>query len=450
MLDVNLFEFTSNYFMNKECSAMVEMMEGVDNSLKELYNAMFNSDNPITELETVESYEDEDDGEVKFDSPVNEVVRESNGTFKISREVVFNDEDIKRRAEKYTESCVNDFPDSMYHLSNEEVLAKDKFMGQYRKIISNRTKINNLAAFIKVYREIYKFVEMIASDEQSNPLFTKEEFISKFLSGELKIDSIPRIKYTGKSKGVNWKAIEQLCIHYDEEIPISFFKKSEQIDILEEMNENNEDKEELIAQNLQDCMEMVEGISQDEAYGDVKSFKGLGKLVGDANKKAYKVPESRTKFAYDINMNDMDIINKLDKKRKYRGADVPQFTGNLMDDDEYNLYMYNLKEWEDEYIFADESTSKNPVSLEESYMSKYKRILEDAGYNVRAMKAYREKDNRKELKKRAKKKEKKLKKKLSEIYYSQQEYKKAKSDSKKKKKKHDDEFDIDMTFKGMK
>ena len=423
-----------------------EMTSGVDSSLKELYDAMFNSDNPITELDTEEVYEDEDDGEVKFDSPTREVVRDSNGAFKLSQEIVFNDEDIKRRAEKYTTSCVNDFPDSTYHLSNEEVMAQDKFMGQYKKIISNRTKINNLAAFIKVQREIYKFVEMIASDEQSNPLFSKEEFISMFLKGELKIDSLPRIKYTGKTKGINWKAIEQLCIHYDEEIPISYYKKSEQADILDEMNDNNEEREEVIRDNIQYCMNMTE-ISQEEAYGDVKPVRDITKLTGDALKKAYKIPDNKPKYAYDINTNDIDFINKLDKKRRYKGADVPAFTGDLMNDDDYNLYMYNLKEWEDEYIFADESSSKNPVSLEESYMNKFKRVLEEAGYNVRAMKAYQEKDNRKKLKKKARKKEKKLKNKLSQLYYSQQEYKKAKADSKKKKKKHDDDFDIDMTYK---
>ena len=412
----------------------------VDSSLKNLYDTLFSTDSPQDEDEWDES-DDVDEGDVKFDQPVENVIRNDRGKLVISKEVTYNEKDIEARATKYTESCVHDYPDSMYHLSDEEILAQDKYMGQYMKIISSKTKINNLADFIKVYREVYKFVEMIASD---NLIFSKEEFIEKFLEGEIKIPSIPKIKYTGKAKNIDWNEIQNFCIHPDMEIPISFFKKSKQSEILDDIDERNEDKQEIIDANLRQCMEQVT-VDQDEIYADVKPMPSLVKMLREASKKAYKLPEDRVHYAYDIHQNDMDEINAIDRKRRYKGAAVPKFTGNLMDDDDYYRYIYELDEWEDEFVYAKSSTSRNPVTKGEEYMNNLKRILEDAGYKVRKMKAYSEKNTRKELKKKRKKalkKEGKLKEKLISMYETDQEYEKALRGKKKKKKKKKDEVDM--------
>ena len=140
---------------------------------------------------------------------------------------------------------------------------------------------------------------------------------------------------------------------------------------------------------------------------------------------------------------DYEYIAKIDRDRGYvSDSDIPKFKGDIMNDDDYNRYMYELDRYEKDHI--KENYRGKMRTIGEIEEIELKNALEEAGWNLRAL--YREKDKEKKLRKAYKadkKREEELKKKLTAIQSRQEKRKKTnvKFNSKKKSKKGKKEND---------
>ena len=163
-------------------------------------------------------------------------------------------------------------------------------------------------------------------------------------------------------------------------------------------------------------------------------------------KRRAKNIEAQSRYIYDFNESDMDMISRYDKKSGYTSnAKIPKFKGDLMNDDDYNRYMDELQEYEDTQF--KENYNGTLISKEEAELLELKTHLEANGWNVRNMFGNKEKERKlKKLEAMEKSKEKELRRKLTDIEkrrkrrlgIADDDYDEESSKSKKKRRKREE------------
>lgn len=382
------------------------------------------------------------------------------------RDVYISPERLEAIKKEYDCVVVHDFGDE-YHLSEEEREAKNKYYSTFKALRKAKKKYRRLNEYVQVMRDALKCLDAVA---ENNGIYDPDEFKLLFLKGEIYINGLKFPKYKGRDrKDISWEYLSEFILSDkdpDELLP----KKNQDILNEEEMDDmkNRLFTEEELSKIMRPLTELelqnenkffdVDEDSQDNrnvaVYVDNKStkkfMKNVPEFLGEIKdiKRSMSSAEHIRSFAYDLTMDDIERIEKYDQKHNYSvSSEMPVFKGDIMNDNDYNRYMMELQEYEDENI--KENYNGRMKSLSEIRELELKALLEENGWNIRALYNNKEKEEKlRKAMKRDKRREKELKEQLIKIQKRNQkrrigddEVAMSKKKKKKKKKNKKDEYD---------
>jgi len=416
--------------------------------------------------------------QIGFDTPTNENIDEEGNPVELKEgdKVLLRE---KRKTIKIPErripellaqfDCVvvQDFGDE-YHLSEKEREEKNQFYKIFAKFAKAKHKYRKLDEYVAVMRDALNCLNAVA---ESQNIYDVNKFKKMFLKGKLDIVGLQLPEYRGKDrKHISWDYLTEFILSDKDPKEILPKKKEELI--------TKEDFEEAEKVLFDDIDKTIEENSLPEEYPidydetldnpeefvldmDKKEFKDFLKfspeymyVLKELKKKSESL-ENLSRFAFNMVSEDIEMISEYDKKNnsKWNGSEPPEFTGDIMNDKDYNKYLEKLDRWEEENVYVEYKGQLK--TLEKAQFYDTLSVLEENGFNI--MKFYGEKERRKKLaklEKRDRKKQKAIKKKL--IEYERRRNRKLGDDYesvKKKKKKvkkfkdHENDFVDDFFYK---
>lgn len=377
------------------------------------------------------------------------------------RDVYISDKTKNRLLEEYDTVAVYDYGDD-YHIPEDELRARNKFYDAFRKINNKKKKYNRLDDYVDAMRKVLYCLDLVA---QNNFVYAPDVFKQKWLNGEIEISGLDRITYKGKDrKRINWKYVidfilsdrdpkeiletkeddeymteEQIHAYYD-----SLFDEKELNYLLDHSNDaENEIK---FCNNILD-RKLVAAPAENKSKKLFKEFPEV--IVGLKHyKKSRDDADIAAEYGTNLTYEDMEQIQRYDVQQNFKNSSnnvMPVYKGSLLDDDEFDSYMWRLRQWNDEHI--KENYSGKMKSMEEINELEIKEVLQSNGWNIR--KLYdneRELEKRKEQKKQAEKNIKKIKKRLTKMTEEKKKLQEehdsltGRNDNKKKKRKMGDYY----------
>ena len=352
---------------------------------------------------------------------------------------------------------VNEFGDD-YHMSEEEREKTNKFYKTFREFAVTKKRYRNVEEYVKVMRMAMKCLDAVAED---NGFYSPEKFKKMFMEDKIQINGLTLPELKGReSKAIDWKYLAEFILS-DEPVENISTKKDDTIyteEELEELENTLFDTNELdeILTPLTEEEERMETmfIDEDDEEEASKRFaaieltdKQMKKIVKAMPEIVYGVKEARrdntrinnaSRFIYDLSADDFSEIEKYDQKYQYQSSgDIPKFTGDISNDDDYARYMADLEEYENTQIR--EVYNGKFKTREQIQELEIKKCLEANGYNLRNLYGNKEKEKKlKKLQRKDKKREKELKARLIKLKNRKQRRMGEEVDeepSKKKKKK---------------
>lgn len=360
----------------------------------------------------------------------------------------------------YEQVVVHDFGDD-YHLSEEEKAEKFQYYEAFKKVRRCKRKYRKLPEYVTAFRLCLDCLDIIANE---NGLYPPAKFKMMVAEGLINVFGLHFPKYVGRDrKTINWDYVASVIA--DRTISPSVFDKADSdfdIDDIEDLEEyrkiifgeqydlvfNNDDF--ILASLRPDDVDKrfeIKPYSASKQKELLEAIPALPLAVRDMKRQIDRHADL-SNFTHEIGESDFEYIERIDRDRGFV-SDMPQFNGDIMDTDAYNKYLYELDEYMNEKVKVSYyGKNKTP---DEIRMIQIKDMLEDAGWNVRALyksSSYEKKEKKKI--KEDKKKEKKLKKKLIEIQKRRDKKKgkdkdteikkKSKGKKKKDKKSKKDEY----------
>ena len=373
------------------------------------------------------------------------------------REFKFPEREKARLMELYGTVCVRDFGDD-YHKTEEQKRSEFELYDMYKPIANGKTKYTNLEAFIKIWRDIFKFIQAMA--KRNRLIMPEKKFIKGVLNGKIEIAGLRFPKYKGRDrKELNWKLVAKYVL--DDSLDINdLIQKPAEIEYLPKDVADNP------VAHLHEYFsdEQIKQIFRSGEFIDGKyvidDSKRMPRYIKKATEKQHKKFEKVFKelkpmfrkmqmknledrslrsfaFAYDLTAEAYDFIHELDKARGFFTEDeLPKFNGNINSKKEYKKYMKALDDWADEHQRV--QYHGQFISLGEYKEAKLRDELDAAGWNIMKIYDNQEKSDAEARRNRKlKKREKRLQKELSQIQERRELMKvsKGKMINTKKKKK---------------
>ena len=365
----------------------------------------------------------------------------------------------KEKAElekEYSVVVVNDYDDE-YHLSDKEREEKFKYYQAFAKIRKCKRKYRKLDDFVKVFRLCLDCLKVVA---ESNGVYDPEKFIKLVLADKIQVFGLNFPKYVGRDKKeINWKYVSEFIT--DPSKDVSELSKT----YVSELDELSDEELAHVIMSDEELRDIVSSVGNEpdviqtnpddnfiEKYGicipaGKKELKQLVQIDPMFLKSLKEAEKSRRQgfhrqgildsFVFNLRQDDFDRIAEIDAKRGYTfETDMPKFKGDIMNDDDYKLYLKALDDYEMTQIKVNyHGKMRTQEEINEIELTD---ALQAAGWNVRAL--YDNKETHKKLKKiakRNKEREAKLKAKLLAVQEKQKSVSatKAKLNAKKKKKK---------------
>lgn len=366
----------------------------------------------------------------------------------------------------YSNVCVHDFDDE-YHMSEEERLKRFTYYEAFSKIRKCKRKFRKLDEYVEVFRLTMEVLDLVASD---NGVYPKEKFIKMVLKGKIEVFGLNFPKYIGKDrKQINWDYVREFIEdptkdtrelrkdedneYFDEmtdEEKVDILFDKEQWEAIEDVIDNPPEDNGEYSYDEYDCPDyMVHEADPKFVKQIMKESPSLLRSIKDAIRTDRKMRAQQNRlnnFVFEMTEDDFDYIQKIDNDRGYKScSDMPVFKGDIMNDKDYDNYMYRLEKYEREHIKY--NYHGKMMTIEDIEEAEVKDLLDKSGWNLRNL--YNNKEKEKKLKKaykRDKKREEELKKQLlainkrnkkrkgKEIEFNSKKHKKK---SKKKKKESD-------------
>lgn len=351
---------------------------------------------------------------------------------------------------------VHDFGDE-YHLSEEQREQKNHFYHAFKVVRRNKKKYKRLNEYVTAVRAVLKCLDMVAEE---NGIYEPDKFKQLFVEGKIFINGLKFPEYNGRDKKtISWEYLTEFILSDADPIDI-LPKQTDDILSVEEMEEEEKllfddgelerilqepTEEEKIKQNK--FFDKSEDDQEGLGIAVILSKKETKRLIKTQDEFLIQLKEEKrrkrslnnlSRYAYDLTADDIEEIAKYDEIHGYvSSAKIPEFKGDMMNDEDYHRYMAELEEYENTQI--KENYNGRLKTREEINEIQLKSVLEENGWNIRNLYENKEKEARL---KRAQKEDKRREKKIKEKLVSIQERRKRRmgedvddEPSKKKKKK---------------
>ena len=354
---------------------------------------------------------------------------------------------------------VNNFGDD-YHITEEQKRKNNEYYEVFKPLRRSKRKYRKITEWVIVMREYMKAIKMVADNNQ---VYSPEKFMEKYSKGKIKINGITFPKYVGKDKkDINWEYVWTEFIATDRD-PNELIRAESIIDdSLEDMRNRlftKEEFERITAPMTDEERFRISHVPMDEEQDDIDGINVVfpsGKKIGKQFVKEFPeisamIKESRkqevinrglTGFVSDLTMDDIEFLDRYDKKHNFTiGGDAPKFDGD-MSDDNVNAYLYRMNEYLESHIQMNYGGKMR--TLEDINEIKIREFLDEAGYNIRNCFGNRDEEKRiKKIVKRDRKAEKRLRRRLMDIDRRKKssEYSDGSYGGRKKKKSKDSDED---------
>ena len=385
-----------------------------------------------------------------------------------NKKVYIPERRIEQMKAEYDCVVVRDFGDE-YHLSEEEREEKNKFYSAFRKFSKFKHKYRKLDEYVVAMREAIKCLDFVADN---NGVYTPDEFKKLFFRDKIYVNGLVFPKYSGRNKkNISWDYVTEFILSdrdpkeilpskddtiYSEEeleeMETTLFDEGELERILKPLSE-----EEITKQNMYyDTDEKEPGDNDNvviflDKKQSKKYIKNSPEFINEVKeiRQRGKSIENMARLAYDLTSADIDEIAQYDQLHNYKSkSDMPKFKGDMTNDDDYNRYLMELEEFEQENV-KDNYCGKMK-SLEEIEQLELKKVLESNGWAIRKLYDNSEREKKlKRIQKKEKQREKELKDKLIRVQNRRKRRMGVDVDDepKKKKKKKKKIKDINKTKK---
>lgn len=364
-------------------------------------------------------------------------------------------DDMKKQ---YDEVCVNDFKD-IYHMPEDERKKSMRFYEAFRDMRMCKIKHRTLDTYVTSCRIMMKCLSTIAGQVEDDWIDTKEGFITKVLSGKIKVVGLKIPKFIGKGKkDINWKLVTEYILDESRDPSDLSKKPNEQFwevvteDDLKELESQlgcdpieyfNKYSRNITEEELEDIdvlfddlteMNVAIPLTKKEQKNILRRKNGKIFLMCIKDmKKSQGDNRFSSSFAYELTQDSFSQIKVMDEKRlKLNG--VPKFEGNALSSDDVDKYIYELEEYERTHVKVERNGKW--VTIEDADEIDLKEALEQNGMDIR--KFYNYSQEKKKLKKKRERDLKKIKRIKKNLAQAQNKYDKKHGDkgvSSKKKKK---------------
>ena len=326
-----------------------------------------------------------------------------------------------------------------YHLSEEEREKNTKYYEAATNLRRMKKIHRRIESFIVAVRETFKVINIIA---ETNGVYSKEKFLKMYYKGDIELPNIRFPKYRGKDrKKINWEYLTEFIMS-DEE-PSKFNASELDIDEDEDLTDeekrsryftdeewnyiqtpltNDETRYEIelfdVKEDDPGNTNTVIDYDSSESKKLIKSSPELAYMIKDIRKRKKLKDNIKSLQSYGYNDSiyaDIRQLEEYDQKYDYTSKDdIPEFHGNLLNNDDYYKYMMKLDEYEKTHKKV--NVNGKMRTLKEAEELELKASLEAAGWNILKFASNREAKNkiRKGIK-NAKKKQKIVKQRLIEL-----------------------------------
>lgn len=340
---------------------------------------------------------------------------------------------LEQMKEGFNCVVVNDFGDE-YHLTEEERIAKNKFYEAFKVFNKCKHKYGKLDEYVKAMREALKCLDFVA---ENNGVYPPDKFKKMFFRDKIYVTGLSFPKYKGRDKKqLSYQYLSEFILS-DEDPSKIIQKKTDEIRSYEELEEL-----EKVLFTEDEIAKILEPESEEEKERQLLFFDIDADDPGDDNvvifltpkqsrklmkkqpellleikdiKRSNRSRDNLSRLVCDLTSDDIEEIAKYDQIHNYvSSSDIPEFKGDLTDDNAYHRYLMELQEWEDTAIKEDyHGKLKTAEQIEELML---KQVLEENDWNLRNLYENKEKEARlKKIRRKEKEREKKLKKKLINV-----------------------------------
>lgn len=313
---------------------------------------------------------------------------------------------------EYGKSVVHDFGD-VYHLSEEERIAKNKFYSAFKKLSTCKHKYKKLDQYVTAMREAIKCLNLIA---ENNGYYDPDKFKKLFYKKEITIAGLFVPQYKGSDRKALSKEYLYEFIMSDKPAEDIIPKNIGEDDIDEMEEEIDILSDEEIDKIINDTP--MEINDEDDDFTEKKMAKLMKRmpevLMCMKNFQKEKSKRSRlSQYAYEMSGDSLSNIERYESKYNI-DKNMPKFKGDLINKHDFQKYMYELEEWENNNLkFNYNGKLKTPEEIDNIEL---KTELERSGWNMRKLYENKEEEaRRKALNKAEKKKEKELRRRLTEV-----------------------------------
>ena len=343
------------------------------------------------------------------------------------RESYISDEELEVLREKYSHSVVQDFGDE-FHLTKDERERIEKEHEKLFRLKNMRNRCPRLSEYVIQWRLCLEIINDMA---ESNGVMDPEKFKKDVLNGKIYINGMRFPKYNGKRKKyINWDYIMNDYIldttKDPYELDVNHFDQGEEIEI-DEDDEIDPDIQFIIDHSKlktdDEILHEIQVGDADELSSNMtsKEVKEMKKMVPEvfrslqAQQRIEKKRQRARMSIYEADEDDFDYIARYDKKHRMKNSSaIPEFKGNIMKDKDFDKYMGELEDYDDEHTLI--KYNGRFYTPDEMREIEIKNLLEENGWNLRKCFIDKEAEKRRKAeKKRDEKKEKKIKKMLMEI-----------------------------------
>lgn len=349
------------------------------------------------------------------------------------KKVVFTEKRVSQFLEDYDCSVVNDFGDD-FHYTDEERQKKNKYYETFQKLRRYKHKYKRLDQFVVAMREALKCLDIVAED---NGVFNPDKFKTMFMKGDIVICGLTLPKLTGRvRKYISFDYLTDFIL--SDKDPSELTKKNvddvytdEDLDKMSDTLLTDDEikyyETPLTEKEEQDNTKAFDPDDDDPFDRNIVteiSTKSFNKFIKEYPEVARSMKQIRDEkrsldnmaaYAYELSSDDFDQISRYDRIHNIDNSeDAPEFHGDILDDDDYDKFMFEADEWERNNSYL--NYHGKIKSFDEVNELEVKSALEANGWNLRKMfnNEAKEKLLKKKIK-RDKKREKELRNQLMEI-----------------------------------
>lgn len=315
---------------------------------------------------------------------------------------------------------VQDFEDE-FHMSKAERASMQERYEKFFRLKKNYTrKVRSLQKYVEAFRLCMEIVDELA---ETNGVYDPDTFRKKVMNGQITVNGLNFPKFQGKKKkSINWEYVAEFIDDptldvrrltdvkdvADEEVIVdekTLFSEEElrkMTSVPDEDVVNAGDYAALVGSR--EAASVGSDMTKKNTKWVMKHCPGYGNTLKTLKKLSGKEVRARS-HVWDLEDNEIEALREYDAKiRGENTINPPVFKGDITNRDQVESYLYQMDEYLEDTTFVE--YNGRLITVAEKNEMDYRRMLEENGWDLKAIYGNREREKR--IKRAAKEDDKRL------------------------------------------